>query len=115
MTDEVRLDGVTVTPEVIETIVSVAAQKVEGVCGLVAASTMAGLVSKRGASKGIAVAVSEDGGLIAELHLKVAYGQPLHDVATRVQHAVSDAIVSMTGQSDVTVDVYVDDIVFPAE
>jgi uncharacterized alkaline shock family protein YloU len=111
MADEIRLDGLSVTPEVLETIATIATREVEGVAA-VPGSGIAGLV---GGKRGVSVCAAEGSdGLLVELHLKVEYGAaPLRDVARSVQVSIADALTGMTGHEVAAVDVYVDGIVFP--
>jgi uncharacterized alkaline shock family protein YloU len=109
MTDELRLDGIGVAPGVLDTIVTLAAEGVEGVAR-VETGALGGLVHKTG--KALAVAVDEAGAMAVGLHLTLRYGQPLHEVAKHVQRAVAEALTSQTGQPVTSVDVYVDAIVF---
>lgn len=114
MSDELRLEGLGVAPGVLDTIVTVAAECVEGVAA-VGASGLAGLVQKgarKGTARAVDVSVSEDGAISATIHLQVLYGHKLKDVANNVQAAVADAVSSQVGVKVAAVDVYVDGIVF---
>lgn len=113
MTDQLRIDGVEVAPGVLETIVALAADKVDGVAALEGGPAIKGLVHKGGA-RGVTVTVADDGVLGAAVHILVAYGNPLRDVGARLQHAVADALSSQTGQPVGDVEVYIDGIVFDA-
>jgi uncharacterized alkaline shock family protein YloU len=114
MSDEIRLEGLGVAPGVLDTIVTVAAESIEGVAA-VGAPGLAGLVQK-GARKGVAravdVAAGEDGSLTVTIHVQVVYGSKLRAVATGVQEAVADALASQVGVEVAAVDVYVDGLVF---
>lgn len=115
MSDEIRLEGLGVAPGVLDTIVTVAAESVEGVAA-VGAPGLAGLVQK-GARKGAARAVDvvTDGGgvLTVSLHVQIVYGSKLRKVAEEIQCAVADALASQVGVKVAAVDVYVDSLVFP--
>lgn len=110
MTDELRLQGIGVSPGVLDTIVTLAAEGVDGVAG-VEAGGFAGLV-KGGANRGPAVTIDESGAMTATVHVTLRYGLPLHEVAKNVQTAVAEALTSQTGQPVTAVDVYVDALVF---
>jgi uncharacterized alkaline shock family protein YloU len=103
MSDEIRLEGLGVAPGVVDTIVSMAAQQVEGV---------ADIGTGRKASKCIDVVVGEDGAATVSVHVRVLYGHNLREVASRVQTDVADAFGSQVGIPVAGVDVYVDGIVF---
>ena len=109
MADEIRLETMTVAPEVLETIADIATREVEGVEGV----DGSGLVDLIGGGRGIAVSVDDAGALVVTLHVRVAYGINMRDVATGVQHAIADAMQVMTGHTVGAVDVYVDGVVFP--
>ncbi|GAB4283776.1 MAG: hypothetical protein Kow0067_05150 [Coriobacteriia bacterium] len=111
MSEEIRLEGLGVAPGVLETITALATNNVEGVAS-VAGQGLAGLVQK-GGSRGVCVSIGDDGSLHVELHVTVAYGTPLRKVATDVQRAVADALLSQTGQTVSAVDVFIDGIDFP--
>ena len=114
MSDEIRIDGLAVAPEVFQTIVTVAASEIEGVACVDAAPSLTSITrGKRAGAKQQMVTVADDGSLSVALHVRLTYGQPLHEVAGRVQNAVTDALASMTGQSVTAVEVYIDGVVFP--
>ncbi len=114
MRDEIKLEGLGVAPGVIDTIVTLAAEAVEGVA-TVGAPGLVGLVQKgvaKGASRAVDVAVGEDGSVSVDIHIHVIYGHQLLKVGRKVQAAVADAIASQVGVSVSAVDVYVDGITF---
>jgi uncharacterized alkaline shock family protein YloU len=111
---EIQLEGLAVAPGVLDTIVSMAAEGVEGVAAL-GAPGLAGLVQKgarKGAARAVDVCVDDEGAVAATIHIQVSWGHKLKDVAMAVQHSVADALVSQVGTSVASVDVYVDGIVF---
>lgn len=115
MSDEIRLDGLGVAPGVLDTIVSVAAEGVEGVAS-VGAPGLAGLVqmgARKGTARAVDVRVEEDGRVSATVHVQVKHDRRIKDVALAVQNSVADAVKSQVGIDVVAVDVYVDGIVFP--
>lgn|SRR5574340_1643471 len=114
MSEEIALDGIGVAPGVLETIALVAAEGVEGVASIPGATGgLAGLVQK-GTSRGVCVEVNGDT-LVASVRICAAYGRPLREIASDVQRAVADALLTHTGQTVATVDVYVDGVVFPEQ
>jgi uncharacterized alkaline shock family protein YloU len=116
MSEEYTLDGIGVAPGVLETIATVAARGVEGVAEISGSQTaLAGLVQRSPSSRGVCVEVNEAGELVASIHVNVRYGRPLREIATEVQRAVTDALLSHTGQTVAAVDVYVDGVVFPEQ
>lgn len=115
MSEEIALDGIGVAPGVLETIALVSAESVDGVAGIVGATGgLAGLVQK-GASRGVCVEVKEGDTLVAAVRISATYGRPLREIASDVQRAVTDALLTHTGQEVASVDVYVDGVVFPEQ
>lgn len=113
MASELKLEGLDVAPGVVETIVTLAAQQVEGVAA-VDATGLAGLMQKAGRTHPVEVCLAEDGTFAVSVHLSAAYGRPLRAIASEVQAAVADALVSQTGQRAGSVDVFIDAICFPS-
>jgi len=118
MSDEIKLDGIGVAPSVLEAIVTLAAQDVDGVAA-VGAPGLAGLAQKarKGTARAVSVCPEGEAGdkLSATVHIQIDYGPKLREVARAVQSAVSDAIRSQVGVDVAGVDVYVDGIVFPEQ
>ncbi|NTW29102.1 MAG: Asp23/Gls24 family envelope stress response protein [Coriobacteriia bacterium] len=114
MSDEIRLEGLGVAPGVLDTIVTMAAQSVEGVAA-VGAPGIAGIVqknSRKGTARAVDVIVGEDGTVSVTVHVQILYGHRIKDVAAAVQACVLDAISIQVGVEVAAVDVYVDGIVF---
>jgi uncharacterized alkaline shock family protein YloU len=107
-----HLEGVDVAPGVLDTIVLLAAEGVEGVA-CVGSPGISGLVPKGSQKSAVDVTLGEDGGYVVTLHLAVSYGKPIRAVAADVQEAVADALLSQTGVAAANVDVFVDSIDFP--
>jgi len=116
MSEEIKIEGLAIAPGVLETIVTLAAESVEGVAQVCSAG-LAGLVRKsgtKGPGRAVDVSLTEEGSVMTVLHLKVTYGHPLRGVARLVQTAISDALSSQVGLKTASVDVYIDGIEFPA-
>jgi uncharacterized alkaline shock family protein YloU len=114
MSEEIRLEGLGVAPGVLDTIVTVAAEGVDGVAGI-GSPGLAGLVQKgarKGSARAVDVAVSDEGAISITVHVQVTYGHRLKDVAQAVQSSIADAISSQVGVKVEAVNVYVDGIVF---
>jgi uncharacterized alkaline shock family protein YloU len=114
MSEEIRLEGLGVAPGVLDTIVTMAAESVEGVAA-VGSSGIAGLVQKgarKGSARAVDVCADENGAITATIHLQVIYGHKLKEVANAVQQSVADAVASQVGVDVAAVDVFVDGIVF---
>lgn len=109
---EMRFEGLDVAPGVIETIVSLAASDVDGVA-CVEGTGLAGLMQKAGRAKVVEVSLADDETFVVTVHLSVTYGRPLRAIASDVQQAVADALISQTGHAASSVNVFIDGIVFP--
>ena len=120
------VNGITIAPGVVETIVSLAAAEVPGVAGVgtagpissIAAALNAGRsvptfeVSRDDIAAGIKLAVAEDNSVSVNLTIQAYYGYRLADVAAQVREAVADALKGQVGAQTSSVDVYVDALAF---
>ena len=112
---ELNIDGMAIAPGVVETIVSLAAQSVEGVA-CVGDPTTSGIRSIIGGGKpstqGIEVDFDEEGALHVSLRLYVKSGLVLPELAASVRQAIADAVSSQVGVTVGSVDIYIDGIQF---
>ena len=112
---ELNIEGMEIAPNVVETIVSLAAQSVEGVASIGDPAT-SGILSIIGGGKpstqGIEVDTDENGDLHVSLRLHVKSGQVLPELAANVRQAVADALNSQVGVKVGSVDIYIDGILF---
>lgn len=114
VSDEIRVEGFGLAPGVLETIITLAAEQVEGVA-CVCAPGLAGIVGKAAGKSGsrlIEIVPDEEGRLGVAVHIQAVYGTPLPSVAREVQASVADAMRSQVGAEVTAVDVFVDGIVF---
>ena len=112
---DLNIDGMNIAPGVVETIISLAAQDVEGVA-YVGDSPASGILTfiagGKPSTQGIEIEVGEDNSLHVELHLSVKSGTVLPDVAADVRRAVADAVSTQVGATVTSVDVFIDGIQF---
>ncbi|MDO8964727.1 MAG: Asp23/Gls24 family envelope stress response protein [Coriobacteriia bacterium] len=111
MATELRLDGLDVAPGVVETIVQLAAEAVDGVAAV--GNSPLGKISK--SAKTVEVCLDGDGSFVVTLHMTASYGRPLRQLGACVQEAVGDALLSQTGHAASRVDVFIDGIQFPEQ
>jgi len=107
---ELNVDGMALAPGVVETIVSIAANEVEG-----GPSTTSGLRSVFGSkpsTQGIDITVDEEDKLHISIRVDVYYGYVLPDLAANIRQAISDAVTSQVGIPVGSVDVYIDGMQF---
>ena len=111
---ELNLDGMALAPGVVETIVSIATNEVDGVAsvGQAGAGGLRSVFGGKPATQGIDIAVGEDDKLNVSVRIDVYYGYVLPDLAASVRQAVADAVASQVGVSVGSVDVYIDGIQF---
>lgn len=113
MTD-LNVDGMALAPGVVETIVSIAANEVEGVAS-VGPSTASGLRSvfaSKPSTQGIDIAVDDEDKLHVAVRVDVYYGYALPDIAANLRQAIADAVTSQVGVQVSSVDVYIDGMQF---
>ena len=109
---ELNLDGMALAPGVVETIVSIAANEVDGVAsvGPSATSSLRSVFAGKPSTQGIEVAIDDK--LQVSVRVDVYYGYVLPDLAANLRKAIADAVSSQVGASVASVDVYIDGIQF---
>ena len=116
---EIILSGIAVSKSVIATIVTSAAEKVEGVVrvgGNDIASSLISVFTSKQVQHGQAVECDTDNsGLVATVHLAVFFGYTFTKLADQVRLAVSDAVREQVGVEVSAVNVCIDSLVFPKE
>ena len=114
MSNQRNVDGMSLAPGVVETIISIAANEVEGVAsvGSYATSGLRSMLAAKPSTSGIETSVNDEGQLEVVLHIEVYYGQVLPDLAAKLREAVADALLVQVGVEVASVDVYVDGIQF---
>lgn len=120
MDEELRFAGLMVAPEVVETIVRLSAEKVEGVACVGIPNDINSMFSffspKKPQADLRAIAVEVEGdGLHIALHLTVFFGYPFVTLAQEVRRAVASNVSSQVGAEISAVDVHIDALVFPKE
>lgn len=113
MGEEITLEGMKIAPSVLDTIVTMAVQGVEGIASSSSGQGLGGLVN-RASGKAVDFALTDEGRIAVCVHVTATYGTPLMELGKRVQAVVADAIRSQVGAPVASVDVFIDDIQFPA-
>lgn len=113
MTD-LNVDGMALAPGVVETIVSIAANEVDGVAAIGSSSTggLRSVFGSKPATQGIDITVDENDKVHISIRVDVYYGYVLPDLAANIRQAISDAVASQVGIPVAAVDVYIDGIQF---
>ena len=102
--------------EVVAVIAGVAANEVEGVAGMCAASGISEVFSRntKNVTRGIKVELGTEE-VSVDIYLMIEYGTPIQTAAQNVQESVRKAIETMTGLHVVRVDVHVQGVSFEKE
>lgn len=113
---DLTVDGMAIAPGVVETIVSIAVNDVDGVAAVGSAGTanrnLRSMLGAKPSTQGIDIDVDEEGALVVTVHVDVFYGYVLPDLAESIRQAVDSAIASQVGLPVGRIDVYVDGIQF---
>ena len=105
---------ITYANEVISTIVSVATTEVEGISGIVGASSMTGIIGKGRTPRGVRVDMDGDD-VSVDVSVTVDYGMPIQKVGRNAQENVRKSIETMTGLHVEKVDLHVVGVSFEKE
>ena len=90
---------ITYNSDIVNSIVTIAAQEVEGVHGLTP-------------NKGIHLYFEKDG-VYVDVSVIVEYSNSIPELAFRIQQAITQSVESMTKYKIAKVDVHIQDVVFP--
>lgn len=120
MDEEIRVNDLVVATEVVQTIVRLAAEKVEGVAAVGQPTDLNGLFSffsqKKADVAVPAVTVKTvDAKLDVTVRLSVLFGYPFTTLAQDVRNAVATSLSSQVGVEVQAVNVYIDSLLFPKE
>lgn len=123
MEEELHVSGLSIAPKVFETIVQKAAEGVEGVASVgVPATNSTSLFSfltgaaARQQPQTPAVGVrTQEGGIAVAVHVTAFFGYPFLTLASDVRREVASMVETLTGLDVVSVDVFIDALVFPKE
>ena len=104
---------VMISEDVVSTIVVQALADIEGFVGLTGKTGVdfVELLGKKNWTKGLKVTIGENEGLTIDCNVIMSYGHSVVEVAKAVQQAAISAVESMTGITDVCVNVNVCGIV----
>jgi len=106
MPENLTFDGLTIAPNVLDTMVRLAAQQVKGVAGLGVG------VRKTAFARAVEIDADGQGGLLINVHVQAYAGEQLRDLGRAIQDAIADALKSQLGVETTRVDVYIDGLVF---
>lgn len=113
MTNTDQTPSMTLAPGVVDTIISLTANSLEGVASI---GTPAGgffaRLAKRPTTSGIDTKIDDSGKLEITLHIVAKYGFSLTDLAENLRNAIAEALLVQVGVEVAFVDIYVDSISF---
>lgn len=111
---ELNVDGMALASGVVETIVSIAANEVEGVAsvGPSSANGLRSMFAGKPSTHGIDITVDDEDKLNIAVRVDVYYGYALPEIAANLRQAVADAVASQVGIGVGSVDVYIDGMQF---
>lgn len=114
MTDQVKSEGLSIAPGVMETIISVAASEVDGVASLgsYATSGIRSMLASKPSTSGIETKLGEDGRLYVAVHVEVYNGYVLPELAATLRRVIAESLSTQAGVEVSAVDVFVDGIQF---
>ena len=119
MSQEIYIDGIGISPDVLAAIVVRSAEQVEGVASVGIkdlATNLVSMFSTRSQPTAPAVEASvEDNQLLLCVHVVVFFGYPFKKLAEAVRSACVKAIDGQVGVGVSAVDVCIDGLVFPKE
>lgn len=109
-----NFEGMAIAEGVVETIVTIAVQDVEGVAGLsnVHANGILGAFGKKASGGSVEVVVNEDETVSVTVRVVALYGHSLPDLAQGIREAVADAAMTQIGITVSEVNVFIDGIQF---
>ena len=113
------IDGITIAPGVVETIISLAAAEVPGVAGVGTAGAISTIRSAFNAgnaipTNGIRIEPLGDKQVAVTISIQAYYGYRLVEIAENVRKASVDALAAQIGVTVTSVDVHVDALSFEA-
>lgn len=108
VTQALENGSINISDEVLVAAAAKAVADIEGVCSLGSVSG-----AKRGAGKGMRIAISDDDTITVDCYIVVQYGYSVLEVAKNVQQAVADTLEVTTGRTVCDVNVNISGIANP--
>ena len=110
-------DQIKIDLQVLEVILGISAQKVDGVAGMRGGlkSGLSRVFGREDRGKGVAVSVDEDGELTADVYVYLKYGVNVPAVAGKIQETLKQQLTQMTDMNLKSIDVHVVGLVFPED
>ncbi|OUP10165.1 Asp23/Gls24 family envelope stress response protein [Collinsella sp. An2] len=119
MSQEIFIDGIGISPDVLTAVVSRFAEEVEGVASVGVkdlATNLVSMFSTHAPSAAPAVEARVEGNkLVLTVHVVVFFGYPFKKLAEVIREAVLRGIDAQVGVEVERIDVCIDGLVFPKE
>jgi len=113
MSDRLEFDGLSVAPNVIETIVRIASEQVDGVVAVGGTPITGAAAVFKPRMPSIEVSAPEEGAALdVAVYITARYGMKLPELGAAVQAAVLDALASQLGIQSASIDVYIEALDF---
>ena len=114
MSNRLSFEGLSVSPNVVETIARIATEEVEGVAcvGGVPVTGAAALLKPK--IPGVEISLGDGDLLLVAVYVTALYGVKLPALGARIQEAIADALGLQLGTKAVQVDVYIEALEFEA-
>lgn len=114
MSENISKNAMTIAPGVVDRVIAIAAEEVEGVAR-VSSSNTGGVVSQllsRAKKEAIQTEIGENGKLNATIYLSTWYGKSIPEVAQAVRENVAAALQLQTGIEVGDVNIHVEGVEF---
>ena len=107
------IDGITIAPGVVETVISLAAAEVKGVASVGSADAFSAIISAFNAgnsipTNGISIDIDEQENVSVSITIQARYGYRLVEIADGVRTAIADALKAQIGVDVKSVDVNIE-------
>lgn len=111
------IDGITIAPGVVETVISLAAAEVKGVASVGSADAFSAIISAFNAgnsipTNGISIDIDEQENVSVSITIQARYGYRLVEIADGVRTAIADALKAQIGVDVKSVDVNIEGLTF---
>ncbi len=114
MTNQPLSQNMTLAPGVVDTIISLTVNEMDGVAqiGTPLGGGIRAMLQNKPSTGGIVTSYDDDGKLEVTLHIEVYYGYVLPELAEKIRQAVADALLVQVGIEVSRIDIFVDGIQF---
>jgi len=112
MSTRIEFDGLSVAPNVLETIVRIASEGVDGVIAVGGTPITGAAAVFKPKMPSVEISALEGETLDIAVYITARYGMKLPELGAEVQKAILDALNSQLGVEQASIDVYIEAIEF---